>query len=254
MNHKTAIRIALMLGWQDVKQAYRRSIIGPFWITASMAVQVLTVGLVFGLIFKTDIATYLPFITASTLLWTLMATTINEGSLAFVTGEALIKHLALPKYVHVVRVAWKNVLTFAHNFVLVPIIFLAFQKGIGINTLLFIPNFIIVLLNLLWIVALLAIVSTRFRDLPPIVASVLTVVFYLTPVIWFPELIGNNQLAHFLLGLNPFYHFLQLLRLPLLNEVPTLENYIAVIAMLVLGWTVTKMIYAKYGRMVAFWV
>lgn len=254
MNHKTAIRIALMLGWQDVKQAYRRSIIGPFWITASMAVQVLTVGLVFGLIFKADIASYMPFITTSTLLWTLMASTINDGSLAFVAGESLIKHLALPHYVHVVRVAWKNLITFGHNFILVPIIFIWFQKGIGVNTFLFIPNLILVILNLLWIVALLAIVSTRFRDLPPIVASVLTMVFYLTPVIWFPELIGNNQLAHFLLGLNPFYHFLQLLRLPLLNQVPTIENYIAVLAMVIGGWILVRIIYRKFGRMVAFWV
>lgn len=254
MNHKTAIRIALMMGWQDVKQAYRRSAIGPFWITASMAVQILTVGLVFGLIFKTDIATYMPFVTTSTLLWTLMATMINEGSLAFVTGEALIKHLPMPRYVHILRVAWKNLITFGHNFVLVPIVFLFFQKSIGLNTLLFLPNLILVLLNLLWIVALLAIVSTRFRDLPPIVGSVLTVFFYLTPVIWFPELIGNNQLAHFLLGLNPFYHFLQILRLPLLNQVPTFENYVAVVGMFILGAIATRYIYRKFGRMVAYWV
>jgi lipopolysaccharide transport system permease protein len=41
-----------MLGWQDVRQRYRRSALGPFWLTISMGVMIGTIGVVFGQIFK----------------------------------------------------------------------------------------------------------------------------------------------------------------------------------------------------------
>ena len=220
----TNYRLSWMPAWQDMRQAYRRSALGPFWLTVGMAVQILTMGLVFGLIFKTEVKEYLPFLASSIVIWGLISSSVTEGCLTFVSAEPIIRQLRVRYFEHVARVVIKNLLSSAHNFVILPLVFLFFWKLPGWEVFAFIPGLVLLVLNLTWCVWILGIVSARFRDLPPIISSVITIAFYVTPVMWFPSLIGNDGLAHFLLGLNPFYHWVQIVRLPLLGDLPTVEN------------------------------
>jgi lipopolysaccharide transport system permease protein len=251
---RDTIRLSGMLGWQDVRQAYRRSAIGPFWITAGMAVQIATMGVVFGLIFKTDLTQYLPFLAVSIILWGFISSVLNDGCTSFITAEAIIKQLNISMLTHVLRVIWKNMLTLGHNLVILPVVFLAMWQGVGWEIALFIPGCVILLANLTWMVLLLGMVSARFRDMPPIVNSLLTIAFYVTPVMWFPSLIGDNALAHLMLGLNPFYHLLQLVRLPLLGGFPTLENWGLSILLAVIGWIFAFLMFKKFRAQIAYWV
>lgn len=247
-------RVATMLAWQDILQAYRRSAIGPFWLTLGMAVQIGTIGLVFGLIFQAKVEEYIPFLAVSIILWGLIASTMNDGCQAFISSEHMIKQLTLPYHTYAMRVVAKNLLTSAHNIAIVPLVFVFFVKIPSWTTLLFLPGVIILVMNLYWVVLLFGVISSRFRDFPPIINSLTTVAFYLTPVMWYPELLGNNNFAHFLLGLNPLYHFLQIVRLPLLGEIPTLENWIISIAVACAGCFVSLVVYKRSRKMIAYWV
>ena len=246
--------LALMLGWQDVRQAYRRSSFGPFWITAGMTVQILTIAFVFGMIFKTDMQDFLPFIASSIIFWSLIAATISEGCMSFIGGEAIIKQLNIPLLTHVIRVIWRNLINFAHNIIILPLAFLVVLHGLNWNAFLALPGMVLLIINLSWMALILALVSARFRDIPPIVSSLLMIALYLTPVMWYPSLIGNNQLAHFLLGLNPFYHLLQIVRSPLLGESPTLENWSISIVLGIVGWSMAALVFAKFRTAIAYWV
>lgn len=248
-----AFSLALMLGWQDLKQTYRRSSIGPFWITIGMALQIATMGIVFSLIFKTPTETYIPFLAVSITVWGLITSAINEGSLSFIQAENIIKQINMPHYVHVFRVLWKCILTFGHNLIILPLVFLVFLKPMGFESLLVIPGMVLLVANLGWIVSLVAVISARYRDMPPIVASLLTIAFYVTPVMWVPSLIPAGT-AHLLLGLNPLYHLLQVVRLPLLSESPTSENWSIASAMLIVGWTVVAIVMKNFRHKIAYWV
>jgi lipopolysaccharide transport system permease protein len=248
------LRLSGMLAWQDIRQAYRRSAVGPFWLTIGMGVQILTMGFVFGLIFKADVQVYIPFLAVSLILWGLIASTLNDGCISFISAEAMIKQLNIPHIVYVFRTVLKNFFTTAHNLVLIPLVFLVFMKPPGISLILLIPGLIVLALNLGWVVLLLGIASARFRDMPPIITSVTTIGFFVTPVMWSPDLIGNNELAHLLLGLNPLYHWLQIVRLPILGQWPTLENWAVALLVAGLGWGVTLLVYRKFRTMIAYWV
>jgi len=243
-----------MLAWQDVRQAYRRSAIGPFWLTIGMFVQILTMGFVFGLIFQADLPEYLTFLATSLVFWGLISTTMNDGCLTFISAEAMIKQLNLPLYIHVFRTVLRNLLTTGHNFVILPLVLIFFLKFPGWPIIALIPGLIILVLNLLWLVWLLGMISARYRDLAPIMASVTTISLYVTPVLWYPSLIGDNNLAHLLLGLNPLYHWLQIVRLPILGEWPTWDNWGLAAVSAVIGWAVTLVVYRKYKNMIAYWV
>jgi lipopolysaccharide transport system permease protein len=243
-----------MLAWQDIRQAYRRSALGPFWLTLGMAVQIGTIGLVFGIIFQAKVEDYLPFLAVSVIIWGLIASTMNDGCQAFISSEQMIKQLNLSYDTYAIRVVAKNLLTSAHNLAIIPLVFVVFSRIPSWSTLLFLPGLLLLIMNLYWVVLLFGIISSRFRDFPPIVNSLTTVAFYLTPVMWYPELLGNNNLAHFLLGLNPLYHFLQIVRLPLLGQFPTVENWIISFAVACIGWFVTLIVYQRSKKMIAYWV
>ena len=248
-------RLAGLLGWQDVRQAYRRSALGPFWITIGMAIQIATMGIVFSLIFKMEIREYLPFLATNMILWGFFSSVIIEGCASLIAGESIIKQLEVPYSMFAIRVIWKNIVNLSHNAVLLPIIFLIFSTPIDFGPLLlFIPGLVLLLANLAWLTMLLGLFCARYRDMAPIINSLLTVVYFVTPIMWLPNLLGNNLLAHLLLGLNPVYHLFQIVRQPLLGEYPTLENWFAAVAILIVGALATKLSYKKFQSLIPFWV
>lgn len=244
----------MMLAWEDVRQAYRRSAIGPFWLTIGMAVQIVTMGLIFGLIFKIEIREYLPYLASSIIFWGLISSTVNEGCMTFISSEAMIKQLNLPHFHYVFRTVWRNVISTAHNLAILPLLLILFWEFPGWTILAFAPGVAVLILNITWVVWLFGMISARFRDMQPIVASVMTIAFYVTPVMWFPKLIENNPLAHLLLGLNPLYHWLQIVRLPIIGQWPTWENWGLALLSAILGWGMTLSAYKRYRNMIAYWV
>jgi lipopolysaccharide transport system permease protein len=244
----------MMLAWEDVRQAYRRSAIGPFWLTIGMAIQIVAMGLIFGLIFKIELTEYLPYLASSIIFWGLISTTINEGCMTFISSEAMIKQLNLPHFYYVIRTVWRNLISTGHNLAILPLLLLFFWQLPGWTLIAFIPGVTILILNITWVVWLFGMVSSRFRDIQPIVASVMTIAFYVTPVMWFPKLIENNPLAHLLLGLNPIYHWLQIVRLPIIGQWPTWENWGLALLSASVGWAVTLAAYKRYRNMIAYWV
>jgi ABC-type polysaccharide/polyol phosphate export permease len=242
-----------MLGWQDVRQRYRRSSIGPFWLTISMGVMIGTIGIVFGQIFNSPIKEFLPFLAVGMILWGFISSTLTEGCLSLITAEDIIKQLPIPLFVHVMRTLWRNILILGHNIVIFPLVLLAVQKPIGLEALLSIPGFALLALNLTWISLILSVLCARYRDLTQIIGSVLQIAFYLTPIMWLPSLLPQRSNAY-LLDLNPFYHLMQIVRAPLLGQEVSLLSWCVSGGMAVLGWGLAIMFYGYYKRRIAYWL
>ncbi len=242
-----------MLGWQDVRQRYRRSAVGPFWLTISMGVMIGTIGIVFGQIFNSPMKEFLPFLAAGMILWSFIATTVTEGCTSLIAAESIIKQLPIPLFVHVLRTLWRNILILGHNIIIFPLVLLAVQKPIGLEALLSIPGFVLLALNLAWISLILSVLCARYRDLAQIIASILQIAFYLTPIMWLPSLLPQRSSAY-LLDLNPFYHLMQVVRAPLLGlDVSTLSWCVSG-GMAVFGWGLAIMFYGYYKRRIAYWL
>lgn len=245
--------LAGTLGWQDVKQRYRRSKLGPFWLTISMGVLIGALGLVFGTIFKTPMREFLPFLAIGIILWTYISTVINEGCTAFISSDAVIKQLPLPMFLHVMRVIWRNLVILAHNLVIIPLLFLMFLRPLDFVALLAIPGLVLSTLTLAWVALLAGVLCTRYRDLSQIVASVLQIAFYVTPIIWMPSMVSGRQ-GFFFLDINPFYHLIEVVRAPLLGTVPTLTNWLVSMGMVIIGWAITLVVYGKYKNRISYWL
>ncbi len=245
------------LGWQDIKQRYRRSVLGPLWISITMAVVAVAMGILYGALFQEDIRVFLPYVATGLLIWYFINGCILEGSEVFIANEGLIRFLPAPLSLHVYRLLWRQTLFFAHNLVVWVALVLIFQTPLNASSFLAIPAFAILLLNGAWIAVLAGIVATRFRDIPPIIASLSQLLFFMTPIVWkYDTLLNNPAIAERarIAEINPVLHFVEIVRQPLLGQEIAWRHWVIAGAITVVGIAVALVALRNYRARVAYWV
>ncbi len=239
------------LGWLELRQRYKRSIVGPFWITLSMGILILALGIIYGELFKMELKTYLPMLAIGLVFWTFMSNVINEGSTAFISSSTYISQLPTTKFIYILQAFWRNLMMLCHNIVIVLAVLVYFDT-LSLNSVpLFFIGFIIVVINLIWVSLLLAILSVRFRDIPQIVTSIMQVVFYITPILFSGQMLSKYS---FLLQFNPFAWFIDMLRSPLLSESVSQQSYISSIILAIIGITITLVVFSRTKNKISYWV
>ena len=245
-------RVWVMLAYQDIQLRYRRSTLGPFWITLSMAVTIYTVGFLYGHLFRVNLAEYFPYLAVSLILWTFISTVITESTEGFIEAEHYLRNLKLPYNCFLMRIVLRNLIILAHNIlVLIPIVFM-FNIPINWNTLLFIPGLAILLINGVLYGGFLAVLGTRFRDFTQIMQSIVPVIFYTTPIMWMPNLLPAKY--QWLVTVNPFYQLLNLLRNPLLGQGYTPIGLLLALFVTLLGFVLYSLSMGGYRRRIVFWL
>ncbi len=241
------------LGWQDIKQRYRRSVLGPLWISISMGVVATAMGILYGALFGEPIQTFLPYVATGLLIWNFINGCILEGSEVFIANEGLIKFLPAPLSLHVYRLVWRQTLFFLHNLVIWGILVIIFPQPLSWSLLLAIPAFAVLVLNGAWIAVVTGIIATRYRDIPPIIASITQLAFFMTPIVWSYERLRSNPLASYI-ELNPAMHFVEILRQPLLGQDIVWRHWYVAGAITLVGCATALLCMRNYRSRVAYWV
>ncbi|MER7077646.1 ABC-2 type transport system permease protein [Saccharopolyspora kobensis] len=243
------------LGWQDIKQRYRRSVLGPLWITIGMGVTAGGLGLMYSTIFGQDPGRYVPYMTVGFMIWYFIQGCLLSGTEVFIHNEGLIKQLPAPISVHVLRTVWREFLLFLHNLVVYVAILLIFQPSISWTIVFAIPAFFLLLLNGGWVVLLFGVASTRFRDIPPVVGSFMQLLFFMSPIVWPIDVLEQNAGPRaWLAQLNPIYHFVEIARAPMLGTPQSWHHWAVVLGFTVGGWLLALFVMRNYRARVAYWV
>lgn len=245
------LTLAWALARNDLRNRYRGSVLGPIWLTLSTAVMLVALGLLYSTLFRMELATYLPWLAVSLILWNLIAGTVADACTCLIQAEAVIRQLPLPHSTHALRCLLRNAVTAAHNLPLIAIVFAIFGILPGAAVLLVVPGLVILSANALAGALLLGIVCARFRDVVQIVGALMQVAFFVTPVIWKPELLGEG--AAFL-ALNPFYALMEVVRAPLLEDGGSLAVWLAALGWTALHVAVALGFFVRFRGRVAFWV
>jgi lipopolysaccharide transport system permease protein len=245
------VRVWQMLAWYEIRQRYKRSVLGPFWLTISMGALVAFMGPLYGRLFTQEIGTYFPFLAIGFIVWQLIASLVNDATHVFIAAEPYIKQVRMPFTVHVLRMIWRNLIVFAHNFVIALVVLFWFPPKDPWLALTALAGLFLVLANALWIGLMLGVVCARFRDIPPVISSLVQLAFFLTPVLWRKEMLGPMQWAA---DANPLYHVIEVVRAPLLDQGAAGHSWIAVILMTVAGFVITLPFFARYRARIAYWV
>lgn len=246
-----AIYVWPTLGWLEIKQRYRRSVLGPFWLTISTGFMLACMGPLYGKMFGQPVPSYFSYLAISFVVWILVSGLINDSCTAFIQAEGYIKQTKLPLTVHVMRAVWKNLLIFAHNLVIVVLVLAFFQPGVDWNLLLVPLAVLAISVNGVWSGIVLGLICARFRDIPPIVSSLVQVAFFLTPIFWTPSMLGRHQWAA---DLNPLFHFMEIVRRPLMGQDLSPLSWGVVLAITFLGVVLMLAVFQRFRARIAYWV
>lgn len=244
-------RLWAYLGWRDVRQRYRGSVLGPVWLAGSVLVITLGAGSLYAALLDVETRRLLPFISLSVSLWLFVSLTILEGSNSFLSAALVIRNTVLPLGGHVARALGRNLLVLAHSVPVVIAVFLWYRFVPAPTWPLAIIGFVLLLANVAWMAWMAALVSTRFRDVGQLIAYGLQFAIFITPVFWAPEQAGER---HVVLTFNPFHHMLAVVRGPILGETVTPESWAAATLMAVIGFAATAAFHARVRHQVVHWL
>lgn len=247
-------QIWFLLAYQDIQLRYRRSVLGPFWITLSMAITAYSMGFLYGHLFHANMQVYFPFLVSGMLAWALISTTITDLIDTFSTYERMIKQIKLPYSLYINRVIARNYIIFLHNLaVMIPVLLLFHDVAkINLNTLLLIPGLLLLYLNGMTYGLILSMIGVRFRDVSQIVKSLIQVVFFVTPILWQPTALPPSK--QIFVFANPFYAFVQLIRAPMLGMQPNMTEIIVVAIVSIFGALLCFKMFTRYRSRIVYWV
>ena len=180
-------RLVRTLGWLDIKLRYRGSVLGPFWLTISTATMVAAMGVVYSTLFHQDMHEYLPFLALSLVLWGFVSGTVSDACTCFsasgehdpfdaaaIRGPCRARRRAQRADARPQRAGDRG-----RVFVLLDL------AGHG-RRCAAIPAFMLWVLDAVAACLLFGCFCARFRDIPPIVASVMQIAFFVSPIVWEP--------------------------------------------------------------------
>jgi ABC-type polysaccharide/polyol phosphate export permease len=239
------------LGYVEVKQRYRRSVLGPWWVSISLAIFIAMMGVVFSRLFKQSMEEYLPFFTAGFIAWTFLCNSILEAMEIFKSNVGFIKQINLPYNIYIFKHLVKQCIYLLHNCVVYLIVALFFRVSWNANTLLVFPGLLLFIVNLYWMSLLVALICARFRDMISIVSSCMQVAFFVTPVSWMPRLLDSQSK---ILQYNPFVYFLDIIRSPLLGGAPAFQSWVFCTVFALVGCLLSFICFSSVRTRIAFWV
>src|SRR3990167_2408456 len=170
------------MAYKEIVGRYKRTFLGPLWITLGTGISVVSMGIVWSFIFHMDVNNFFPYLASGLIIWTLISAIIMESPEIFATKSTMLKNLKLPVTSYVLTLIAKNFFIFCHNFLIFILVALVFSSGISAITFLAIPGMFFLLVSFVPLVIILGIFGSRYRDVTPIIGSLMTILFLLTPI------------------------------------------------------------------------
>ncbi|MDR5831979.1 ABC transporter permease [Caballeronia sp. LP006] len=239
------------LAWQDIRQRYRRSVLGPFWITLTMIITIAGMGPLYGSLLKISMEEFVPYLALGIITWGLISSLITDGCIAFTGADSMVRAVRLPLTLYIFRSIYRNLIFFAHNILAYIPVMIYGRIWPSWSWLMVIPGLFLIVAAAFPLTIILGIFCARFRDMQPIVGSVVQLAFFLTPIFWKPEALGQRA---YLAEFNPLYMFVQVIRGPLFGPLPDVSIYIGVIVTTLVLYVVATPLYIRFRPRIPFWI
>jgi len=242
----------LTLGWEQTLTRFRRTVLGPFWLTANLLAMAFALSFIMGgLLGNGNWRSNFALIISGILCWSITGGYLPDASSTFIAAGDLMNTMRLPLTFHVLLMLYKNFINFLAQLIALWVLLFLFKMGSipDISLLLGLP---IVLIDGALISMIVAIPAVRFRDVYQSISFGSQILFFLTPVFWSPEQMQGKR--SIILKMNPFAHLLELIRQPVLGRTPSLIHWEWGIGlMIVLGAIVITML-TLYRKRIVFWL
>lgn len=229
---------------RELKARYRGSLLGYFWSLVNPLLLLGVYTFVFNTVFKPRMEgaePYALFLMTGLFPWIWVSTSLLEGTVSLTANAGLIRKAVFPSEILPLVAVFSNLV---HFLFAVPILAGALLVGrlmghaVGGWSAGLFPAVVVLLLPLIGGMTLgLAVLNVHFKDVRDIVANMLTLLFFLTPIIYTLELIDIPLLHFVITWLNPFTPFARGFQEVLFSGVvPSPTSWLHMVAWAVAAW------------------
>lgn len=245
-------KVWIGLGWSDVVQGYRRTMLGPLWITLNLSIFATAMTLVYGALFGVTPAEYSGYVVCGMIAWLWISSLLSEVGNTFINYNSYIKSMPVDKAIFIWAMVFKQLVTLAHHLVIYALLVAIGIVHLSVHTLMIVPSLVILILFSVPFTAIAAIIFARFRDVPRLIGGSIIILLMVTPIFWQPEMITGWRRAF--IYLNPVHYLVEFVRQPLLGHPLDLQTIYVVLGMTVAVWLIGAVVYRRYSRYVVFWI
>ncbi len=244
-------RLAAFLAWEDIRQRYVRTMLGPMWIVLSTGIWFTAMGFVMASLFGQPPSEYMPFMTAGLLVWLLISSSVIDSSQTLTLAAPLISSFPIPVFTHYLRFVMRNYFIFLHNVIILVIVFAIYPPKVDMYTWLALPGLLINMVILMSLAVFLSLANLRYRDTHLAVASAMQVLPFITPIFWDRGMLKNH---HWIADINPLYHMIQIVRCPLLGQQAEAVSWAVTGGLAVSMFIGACLMFVRYRHRIIFWL
>lgn len=175
---------------RELRARYRASVLGFLWTFLNPSLNMVVYVLVFGVLMATPVERYPFFLFCGLIPWIFFSTSIIGGTTAVSDRRDLLTKVRFPAQVLPATVVLTNLINFLLS---LPLLFVlgALYEDVPSWHLIFAPVVLLVQVAFtLGLTYLLSALNVAFRDLQHIVANLVQMMFFLTPVLWDLDSVG----------------------------------------------------------------
>jgi lipopolysaccharide transport system permease protein len=188
-------------------------------------------------------------------VWGYISSILIDACTVFTNVEELIKQIRLPFTAHVCRMVWRNLIIFAHSIIIIIIVMIWAELPLNLNILLIPIAIIFYCLMAVSIGVLFGIACTRYRDLAPLITSLMQLLFFASPIMWSPKILtGRDENLSWVSEYNPVYYFIEIIRAPLMGEPYPQDSWLVVIISTLIVWIFAMWSLVKFRHRIAYWL
>ncbi len=169
---------------RELKARYRASVLGFLWTFLNPMLQMLTYGLVFNVLLRQQIRHYLFFQFVGLLPWIFFSASVVSGATAISDRRDLLTKVRFPPQVLPATVVATNLANYLLSLPLMIALGLLYREWPSWHTVVFPIVLLIQVLFTLGVAYIVSAINVAFRDLQHIVSNVITLWFFLTPVLY----------------------------------------------------------------------
>lgn len=245
-------RLWTFLAADAVRNQYRRTVLGPWWLTLQSAAVVLGLALLFGSIFRRPLEDFLPYVTTGYLLFLLLSGLVRRGGDVMLEARDSIRSNRQPLSGLVLQGVAHEAVLFAHYSVMFLPLALLGWLAVDWQLLLVVPVLAAVLVNGVALGLWLGPMVARFRDLQPLIAAVLQMLIFFTPVFWRLDDVTDDVRTAVTVW-NPFAHAVEAFRATLLGGSVAAE-LLALAVVTALNVTIAAAVFARTRSQLPYWI
>lgn len=242
------------IAWFRFLIHYRRTLLGPLWLLVGPALFIAIIGPLFSHVSGIATSVFLPYLAIGLVCWNFIQGAMIGGTTVFVRSRAQI----LQGELSLIDLATIDLMTVVlqslHQALIIVAIFLIFEPGIGLYGFVSLIGLAFLIINGVWVTIVFGIIGARYRDLSELVQAIMRIAFLATPIIWMPGSSAQGGVMGVYLVLNPFYHFVEIVRAPLLGTPIAPMSWAVVVAVTVIGIALTQATLSRYARFVPLWI